>query len=54
MHQTFETFVFFEFQSVVNDEEKLGCGEIMEPCDVNTDCCEPVICDNGRCFTAKG
>ena len=54
MHQTFETFVFFEFQSVVNDEEKLGCGEIMESCDVNTDCCEPVICDNGRCFTAKG
>ena len=32
----------------------LGCGEIMEPCDVNEDCCDPLVCDNGRCFTAKG
>ena len=54
MHQTFKTFVFFVFQSDVNDDEKLGCGEIMEPCDVNVDCCELLICDNGRCFTAKG
>jgi len=41
-------------EEVSNEERKIGCGEIMEPCSLSNDCCEQLTCDNGRCFPVNG
>ena len=52
-----EHFVFALYpysQEDSNKHDKLGCGEIMDPCNGNEPCCGPLICYGGRCITAQG
>ena len=42
------------FEENADFDHSVDCADIMEPCNLDGDCCEPYVCEDGRCYFAQG